>query len=356
MPDTLLMGTARPLFRYVSGSDVYRYVLNNKPMQIQIPLPFPEEEILNRGVFSPYSIWKTSKGFRLNVIVTLDELGRPSVEKFLEIIESGNSFYMRPHFNFYKEYEVVCLNARSALQRRGIIVQPYQGALYFTGKENVTTHPISQGAFSFDGSTKIANTLASTLNGDCSVEMWIKTPSAFSVKEELFSMTSAGVSWTVNIGTDGIIDFITDDGSEHSLVSLAAMNTSSWYFIQVMRYSTDDKKVRILDSKGNNVSVNTNNDSKAANAITATTLAAAANGFSGLCPIYRIYNENTDTANLAHSIEAIGSSYADDIKLWWDFSQGATTDLSDEGNDGIVTGTETYSKESFPDNGVKVLT
>lgn len=356
MSDVLLMGTARPLFRYVSGSDVYRYVLNDKPTQIQIPLPFPEEEILNRGVFSPYSIWKTSKGYRPNIIVAFDTLDRPSIEQFLTIAESGNSFYMRPHFNFYKEYEVVCLNARSALQRIGIVTQPYLGALYFTGKENITTHSISQGALSLDGSTKVANTLASTLAGDCTVEMWIKTPVAFSVKEELFSMTSAGVNWTIYIGTDGILDFITDDGSEHSLKSLVAMETSSWYFIQIMRYSTDDKKTRILDSKGNNISTNTNNDSKAANAITATTLAATSNGFSGCCQIYRIYNENTDTSNLAHSIEAIENDYQDDIKLWWDFSQGGATDLSDEGNDGTVTGTETYSKESFPDNGVKVLT
>jgi len=357
MADKLLMGTARPLLRYESGGVNYRYVLNDQPLQIDIPLPFPEEEILNRGVFSPYTIWKTSKGFRLSCLVSYDWLERVSIETFLAIIESGNSFYLRPHFNFYKEYEVVCLNARSALTRINTVANPYKGALLFTGKENITTHPISQGAFNFDGSTKVANTLAATLNGDCSVEMWIKTPSAFSAEEELFSMTSAGVAWTVSIGTDGILDFITDDGSENSWKSLVAMKTDSWYFIQVMRYSTDVKKVRILDSKGNTVSVNTGTgDGKAANAITATTLGAAANAFSGDCQVYRIYNENTDTANLAHSIEALDSGLEGNIKLWWDFSQGNATDLSDEENDGTITGTSAYSKESFPDNNQKVLT
>lgn len=354
MSDKLLMGTSRPLFRYESGSNIYRNVLNDTPEQVLIPVPFPEEEILNRGVFSPYKIWKTSKGFRMNCIVTFGFLDRPSTEKLLEIFESGNSFYMRPHFNFYKEYEVVCLNAKSALQRINTIVQPYQGALYFTAEENVTSHPISKGGFNFNGSTKIANTLASTLNGDCVVEMWIKTPASFSSKEELFSMVSSGVNWTVSINTNGTIEFITDDGSSHTLTSTSALSVNKWHFICISRTDTDTKAIYIDGVEA----VTAADDSKAANAITGTQLGETSSGFSGLCQVFRIYNDSFDgdTQYAEHSIEAINNSYQGNIKLWWDFSQGDATDLSDEENDGTVTGTETYSKESFPDNGSKYLT
>jgi len=353
MADKLLMGTARPLLRYESGGVNYRYVLNDQPLQIEIPIPFPEEEIINPGVFSPYTIWKTSKGFRLSCLVSYDWLERVSIETFLAIIESGNSFYLRPHFNFYKEYEVVCLNARSALTRINTVANPYKGALLFTGKENITTHPISQGAFNFDGSTKVANTLAATLNGDCSVEMWIKTPSAFSAQEELFSMASAGVTWTVSIKTDGTIEFVTDDGSANTYNNPALeLSVNTWHFLTIGRVNTDVKMV-CIDGVCDGTT-----DSKAANAITATTLGAAANAFSGQCQIYRIYNDDLVTGVFPdeHMIEMIDGTYEGNIKLWWDFSQGNATDLSDEENDGTVTGTSAYSKESFPDTGAKVLT
>jgi len=343
------MGTARPLFRI--GDE--RIVLNDSTSQTQIPFPFQEKSITHEGCFSPCKIWKYSRGFRGIFNLVWEHLDRPSHEKLLEIIESNEYFYFRPHFNFFKEYEVV-LNPQNpgTIDRIGTVARQYKGNLVLVARETLASHPKSYGAFSFNGSTKIDCTLAETLNGDCSVEMWIKTPRSFSSKEELFSI-SGNVDWTVNITTDGALEFLTDDGTLHQqLTGYAVLTENSWHFVTVTRADTDSKKI-CVDGKCEGV-----RDEKAANAITAVTLGASSDAFSKYCQIFRVYNEYTAKSwtSILHSIEAIRENFVNSIKLWWDSSQGDFTDLSGKGNDGTITGTENYSKESFPDNGFKMLT
>jgi hypothetical protein len=183
--------------------------------------------------------------------------------------------------------------------------------------------------------------------------MRIKTPASFGSKEELFSMAGT-VAWTVSINTDGTIEFVTNDGSSATQTSTTALSSNTWYFICISRTSTSFKNIWVNGA----LAATQQNDSKAANSITSTQLAETSNGFSGYCQIYRVYNDNFSgiTQYSAHSIEAIGDAYADNIKVWWDFSQGDATDLSAEGNDGTVTGTDQYYEESFPDNGSEYLT
>jgi hypothetical protein len=353
MADTLLWGNTRPRIRIGTSAQTNgtNYVFNQPPALVPDE-HFPKHIILNESCLN---IYLNEHIIKRRGIFTFDYelLDRPSCERLIDILNSSTAKYLRPHFNFHKEYQVRCVNEWE-LDNLEKSNQSYKGILQFetiAGESSIPSE--SSGSFSFNGSTKIANTLASTLTGDCVVEMWIKTPSAFSVKEELFSMTSAGVAWTISINTNGTIEFVTDDGSSDTLTTENALSASTWYFVVVSRVDTDTKTVYV-----NGVSWGTQDDSKAANSITATQLSETSNGFSGLCQIYRIYNDSFSgvTQYPEHSIEAINSSYLSNIKLWWDFSQGSATDLSAEENDGTVTGTETYQEESFPDNGEEYMT
>jgi len=352
MSDSLLWGSSRPRIRVGTSAQTNgtNYVFNQPPAEIDIY--FPKQIILNESVLN---IYLNEHIIKRRGIFTFDYevLDRPSCERLIDILNSSSDKYMRPCFNFWKEYKVRCVNEWE-LDRIGKSNQPYEGILKFetiAGEDAIPSE--SSGSFSFNGSTKVANTLASTLSGDCTVEMWIKTPSSFSSQEELFSMTSAGVVWTVSIKTDGTIEFVTDDGSSdiYNNPNLE-LKVDTWHFLTIGRVNTHTKVVCIDGVCDGTI------DNKAANAITATTLGAAANAFSGYCQIYRIYNDDLVTGSFpdAHLIEAIDSSYEGNIKLWWDFSQGAGTDLSAEGNDGDVMGTTTYAEESFPDKRNEILT
>lgn len=352
MSDTLLWGSARPRIRLGTAAQTNgtNYVLNQPPGEYDDN--FPKQIILNESVLTGY-LNEHKEGHRGIFTFDYEYLDRPSCERLIDIFNSSSDKYLRPYFNYYKEYKIRVVNEWE-LDRFGKANQSYSGTLQFETIPLETTIPSeSFGSYSFDGSTKVDCTLAATLSGDCSVEMWIKTPSSFSAEEELFSMTSAGVSWTVTINTSGKIVFVTDDGSGDTKTSAGTLSTSTWHYVVVSRHDTSYKDIGIDDSFGT-----PQNDGKAANAITATTLGAATDAFSGYVQIYRIINDDTSgaTAYAQHSIEAIGSTPLGNIKLWWDFSQGSETDLSTNGNDGTTTGTETYVEESFPDNGSEYLT
>jgi len=353
MSDTLLWGNTRPRIRVGTSTQTNgtNYVFNQPPAEVPEE-HFSKQIILNE---SSLTIYLHEHLIKRRGIFTFDYeyLDRPSCERLRTILNSSSDKYLRPHFNFYKEYKVRCVNEWE-LEPFGKANQSYQGMLKFETIAGEATIPTpSSGSFNFNGSTKIANTLDSTLAGDCVVEMWIKTPSSFGSKEELFSMAGT-IVWTVSINTDGTIEFVTNDGSSATQTSTTALSANTWYFLCISRTSTSLKNIWVNGA----LAATKQNDSKAANSITATQLAETSSGFSGYCQIYRIYNDNFSGIYQysAHSIEAIGDAYADNIKVWWDFSQGAATDLSAEGNDGTITGTTTYVEESFPDNGSEYLT
>lgn len=353
MADKLLMGTARPLFRYGNN----RYVLNYKPSMIEIPLPFTEEYVPNKGVFSPKKLFKHSDGFRPEAAVTWQYLDRVSVETLLSIFENDEYFYMRPHFNFYKEYEMLCLN-KGELTRINTTANPYKGTLLFTGRETVTTHPVSSGAFDFNGTTQIADTsLIYSIAGDITLELWIKTDAIFIYNKVLFESTSGTPAWSIQMDREYHADpdsawsiaFWT--GGTHKIETDYLMADNSWHFLQIRRIGT--QKYILIDG----VQKATGGDSFGTNNIVGVKLGDTTNGLTCLCQILRVFNDDLNEDYYSrHSIEALDATAYNNLKLWWDFSQGNANDLSVHGNDGTITGTETYSEESFPDNGQTYLT
>lgn len=350
--DTLLWGNTRPRIRVGTSAQTNgtNYVLN-QPTIKPVNIHFPKQIILNESVLDG-TLTEHIIGRRGIFTCEYEYLDRPSCEYLIDIFNSSSDKYMRPNFNFWKEYKVRIVNTWE-LDEMGKSNQPYMGTLVFETISLESSIPSeSSGSFSFNGSTKVADTaLDSTLSGDMSVEMWIKTPSSFGSEKILFEGLSAGVDWTISIQSDGTIRFRTDDGSSSDLDSSNTLSVSTWYHLVVRRVNTDDKYIVV-----NGTQWETGSDSKAANAITGVELAATSNGFDGLAQILRVYNDNISSNFQDHMIEAMPSAVQANLKLWWDFSQGSANDLSAEGNDGIVTGTTTYYEESFPDKGYEIIT
>lgn len=350
MSDSLLWGSSRPRIRLgtFAQTNGTNYVLNQPPAEIDID--FPKQIILNESVLN---IYLNEHIIKRRGIFTFDYemLDRPSCERLIDILNSSSDKYMRPCFNFWKEYKVRCVNEWE-LDRMGKSNQPYEGILKFETIEGEDAIPSeSSGSFSFNGTTKVADaSLAATVSGNMSIEMWLKTPSSFGSTKVLFEGLSAGVDWTVSLLTDGTIRFTTDDGSADNLDSTSVLAVSTWYWISINRVNTQDKYIFV-----DGVGWGSQSDAKAANAITGVELGATSNGFDGLVQILRVFNDNISDYN-AHMIEAVPSEILSNLKLWWDFSQGAGTDLSAEGNDGDITGTTTYAEESFPDKRNEILT
>jgi len=349
MSDKLLWGSARPLFRIGTN----RYVLNQPVSEHDIK--FPKEIVLNQAITG--KLYEHNLGHRGIFTVGYDLLDRPSTEVMKDILNSSSDIYMRPHFNFWKEYLIRCVNGFE-LDRFGKANQPYKGTLSFETINLESTIPAeSSGSFDFDGFTKIDyNKGSSWITGDISVELWIKVRAFGGCDTYLAHLIQTAIgypTWYINLMTTREIKFTTtdNDGKTHNLVTTNKLELDTWYHIIVKRVNTTHKYIAV-----NGEIWADENDTQVANDIKEAYLCYTVDGLDGLIQIFRVYNTNVNISGHAKNlmIEAIPSSYISALKLWWDFSQGNTDDLSENNNDGVVTGTEQYQKESFPDKGYEI--
>ena len=142
--DKLLWGFSRPLFRIGTS----RYVLNQPTSEHDEK--FPKRIILNESSLTGY-LNEHKIGNRGIFTLTYDMLDRPSSETLIDIFNSASAIYMRPHFNFWKEYLIRCVNGWE-LDRMGKVNKPYKGVLIFEtiALENAIPDE-SSGSFNFDG-------------------------------------------------------------------------------------------------------------------------------------------------------------------------------------------------------------
>jgi len=342
--DEMKWGTARPLFRI--GND--RYVLNQNADVID---DFPKAARINQAIKGKE--FEHIKGYRGIIDVNYKHLDKASTE-LIRTLTNSTALYMRPHFNFWKEYWMRCLNGFE-LNRLGPQIElPYQGVLRFREVPLEDDIPAeSSGSFHFDGTTKVEKSGLS-ITGDATVEMWIKTPNNLSSDKNLFSATGGDVVWRVHImSADKKIRFQTEESSvTHDLKSDIALTENTWYHIMIRRVSTNIKRIVI-----NGVVHGAASDTFSANNITTIYIGEVMNAFDGLCQIMRFYSANIHDDFDYYMVEAIPSVYLAQMEIWWDFSQGNTDDLlyhyyeSGVDNDGTVTGLEKYFKESFKDPG-----
>ena len=181
MADKLLWGNARPLFRVGTN----RYVLNQPPANIDVK--WPKEVVLNQSLRGKY--FEHILGYRGVFVITWDYLDRASCELLKTIVDS-TSLYMRPHFNFWKEYQVRAVNGFE-LDRFGKVNQPYKGSLVFQTVELETDIPNeSSGGMICNVNTKIEKSIS--LTDDISVEIWIKTPETIATAGNFIQLDGTG--------------------------------------------------------------------------------------------------------------------------------------------------------------------
>lgn len=339
MLDTLLWGTARPLFRI--GND--RWVLNQPPSEQDDG--FPKEIMLHESSLTG-KLFEYLLGRRGIFTINFDMLDRASCEVLIDIFNSSSDKYMRPHFNFHKEYLIRCVNDLE-LERMGKVNKPYKGTLIF---ETIALEPTipdeSSGSFHFDGTTKVAKAGLS-ITGDATVELWIRTPDTLDAEKKIF-VAEGDVTWRIFVLANKKIRFQTQEGeSSHNLDSNATLTVNTWYHIMVRRVETDEKRI-VINAEASGSAA----DTYAANNITSLYIGEVQDGFDGLIQIMRFYSTSISGDFDYYMIEAIPSAYVTEIEIWWDFSQGNTDDLSNS-NDGVITGVELYYKESFKDPGIE---
>lgn len=334
MSDRLIWGNARPLFRIGST----RYVLNDPPANIRII--FDKKIILNESITG--KLYEHVLGYRGRFAITWEYLDRPSTEALINILNESPDIYMRPHFNFCKEYKVRPVRGFN-LERFGKIYQPYKGTIEFETIELEDEIPTeSKGAFIFDGSTNINTSFSTQAWTNTSVEFWLKTPSSFSSQVILKLLSSGSTVFEVGITSAGKI-YISSEGS--TLSASTACSTDTWYHVICKKANTSQRRI-ILD--GEYVGADDDGSTSALN----FDEFKLGNSFTGDIQIARLYNVSLYQNFEKQMSEVIQATPF----LWWDFSQGNADDLSGNGYDGTVTGTEAYSEESFPDRGYKLLT
>jgi len=337
MSDRLIWGNARPLFRI----DSTRYVLDDPPADIKIT--FDKKIILNESITG--KLYEHVLGYRGRFAITWEYLDRPSTEVLIDILNESPDIYMRPHFNFYKEYKVRPVRGFN-LERFGKIYQPYKGTIEFETIELEEEIPAeSKGAFSFDGSTKISVDISKNWT-DTTIDFWMKTPSEFSSEEDIVRLNYSGSGvMRVWLDTNGKLN-ITSNGN--TLTASTACSTDTWHHVIAKKVSISTRVI-ILDG----VAVGQDDDgSTSIMSFDEFVVGNTTGGFSGDIQIVRLYNASIYQNYNAQMSEVLQATPT----IWWDFSQGSAEDLSGNGYDGTVTGTESYTEESFPDRGYKLLT
>lgn len=346
--DKLLWGSARPLFRIGNN----RYVLNQPPSEHDID--FPKRIILNDAVKG--KLFEHLIGNRGIFTITFDKLDRPSCETLIDILNSSSDKYMRPHFNFWKEYLIRCANGWE-LDRISTIKHPYKGTLIFETIELESSIPnYSAGSFLNNGTTTIQSpVLSPAITDDVSVDFWIKWHSMAGGIIYVTDQNSPDqVHWQIDSEPTKKLNFITGlGGIAHSLLSNTEFDDGIWYHVCCKRINTDDKYIYVngvLDASGS--------DSKPANDLVRFKVGHNTAAFDYPIQIAHLHSGDISAYLNNIMIEAIPSSIVGNIKVWWDFSEGSApyTDLSGNSNDGALTGTEQYEKESFPDPKFEVLT
>lgn len=349
--DKLIYGTTRPLLRI--GND--RWVLNQPPSLHGIK--FPKQVILNESWDG--KLFEHVLGYRGTFTVNWDLLDRPSVETLIDILNSSSDKYMRPHFNFWKEYKVRCANGFE-LDRFGKVNQPYKGTLVFETIELENSIPLeSSGSFYLgDEDFWTTGALTANLTGDVSVEFWVKWQDPFGTNAILYLTDDAapeGVTWQIDTEGSGTLSFISGPvgAMDHLVTPAGTFVVGEWYHVVCKRINTDDKYIYV-----NGILKASKSDGFGANNLDSLKIGHVTAGFDGHIQIVRAYDSDIDVVTYFKHlmIEDIPSAYLTPMKIWIDFSSGLGTDLSGSDNDVTLTGDSNFAEYSFPDKGYEILT
>lgn len=351
MSDESRYGTSRPLFRI----DTDRYVLNDG---CKVKCRFPKVPIINRGATG--NEFEHIKGYRGLFELTFYKIAKPS-QNLLETIvdvdaDSANPLYMRPHFNWYKEFNVRCLNGLEFEELLERIDAGYKVTLYFNSVPLETSSNIrSYGSFLNNGTTFINSPALTPITGDASVDFWVKWHSMAGGIIYVTDQNSPDlINWQIDSEPNGKLSFITGvGGPAHHLASNTVFTDGVWYHICCKRINTDDKYIYV-----NGVLDASASDTFVANDLVRLRVGHATAAFDYPIQIARLHSGDISGDLDEIMIEAIPSGVLSNIKVWWDFSEGNApySDLSGNSNDGTLTGTEAYYSESFPDNLHEMLT
>lgn len=346
--DKLIYGTTRPLLRI--GTD--RWVLNQPPSFHDIK--FPKQIILNESWDG--ELFEHILGYRGIFTINWELLDRPSVEILIDILNSSSDKYMRPHFNFWKEYKIRCMHGFE-LDRFGKVNQPYKGTLVFETIKLENSIPLeSSGSFYLgDEDTWYTGALTDNLTGDVSIEFWVRWQDPLSGKAILWLSDvdpPQGCNWQIDTEGQGRLSFITGPtgNMHHMMTPIGTFVENIWYHIVCKRIDTDHKYIIV-----NGVSIVDEDDLKSVNNLTSLKVGHTTAAFDGHIQIVRAYDQDITEYNKC-AIEAIPSSYITNLKIWIDFSSGLGTDLSGNDNDVTLTGNSNFAEYSFPDKGYEILT
>jgi len=341
-----MWGSARPLFRIGTN----RYVLNQPVSEHGIK--FPKQIVLNESWNG--KLYEHNLGHRGIFTVGYDLLDRPSTEVMKDILNSSSDIYMRPHFNFWKEYLIRCVNGFE-LDRFGKANQPYKGTLSFETINLESTIPAeSSGCFYLgDNDYWTTGALTDNLIGDVSVEFWVRWQDPYGSKRIMYFTDidpPSGVNWQIDTETGGTLAFITGPPAvgHHMATPAGTFLPNEWYHIVCKRINTDDKYI-IVDG----VEKASGSDLLAANNLNSLKIGETVTGFDGHIQTCRAYDQDITAYNNI-AIEAIPSTYISNLKIWIDFSSGLGTDLSGNSNDMTLKGNSNFKKESFPDKGYEI--
>lgn len=345
--DKLIYGTARPLWRI--GND--RWVLN-QPCAFH-DIKFPKEIILNQAIKG--KLFEHLIGNRGIFTLEYEYLDRPSVEILIDILNSSEDLYMRPHFNFWKEYKVRCVNGFE-LDRFGKVNQPYKGSLTFETIELESSIPADSSGSFYLGDNDFWSTgkLTDNLTGDVSIEFWVKWQDPLGTNAILYLTDDDapdGVDWQIDTEGQGTLSFISGPvgAMDHLVTPAGTFVVGEWYHIICKRTNTDDKVI-IVDG----VEKASKSDSFGANNLDSLRIGHITAAFDGYIQTVKAYDQDITEYNKC-AIEAIPSSYISNLKIWIDFSKGDGTDLSGNDNDCSLTEDENFEDYSFPDKGYEIL-